>query len=156
MEQHPAPPPPLGRTALWLGYAGLLPQAAMLGLLVIDREMQWVIPAAALFYAALIFSFVGGAWWGAAVAGGRQRPWLLAVSVLPSLIGWATMLPWLWGWKWPGGYLIVLGALLMASPLVDRLLVRAVPMPRDWMTLRTRLSTGLGGMTILIGLIGGV
>ncbi|AJP72766.1 DUF3429 domain-containing protein [Sphingomonas hengshuiensis] len=153
MTTPPEPLRPLGRTALWLGYAGLLPQMLGLLLFAIDGEMRWVVPAAGLFYAALIFSFVGGAWWGAAVASGREAPWLFVVAVLPSLIGWAALLPWLWGWDWPAGYLVAIGVLLAASPLVDRWLVRVVAMPGDWMTLRTRLSVGLGAMTVLLGVL---
>lgn len=145
--------PPLSPAARWLGYAGLLPQALALVLYAFDGELRWIVPAAGLFYAALIFSFIGGAWWGAALASGRDRPWIVMVAVLPSLIGWAALLPWLWGWAWPRGYLIGLGVVLCLSPLVDRRLAGIVPMPAGWLRLRVHLSLGLGLMTMALGLL---
>jgi hypothetical protein len=69
--------------------------------------------------------------------------------VLPSLLAVALFLPWTFGWSWPGPALLYLGALILASPLVDRALGFASP---DFLRLRWHLSLGLGGLTIALGL----
>ena len=144
---------PLQATARWLGYAGLLPQAFALFLAVTDEQARWVAPAAVLLYAASLFSLLGGLWGGAAVAGGRPRAAVFVVAVMPSLLALAALLPWLWGWAWPRPYLVGIGVLIAASPLVDRWLVGIVPMPADWLSFRLRLSGGLGILTALLALV---
>ncbi|MDC7286169.1 hypothetical protein NXH56_09445, partial [Bifidobacterium thermophilum] len=65
-------------------------------------------------------------WWGQAIGRASDgRPastgaYLLAV--LPSLLAVALFLPWTFGWDWPGPALLYLGALILASPLIDRAL----------------------------------
>ena len=69
---------------------------------------------------------------------------------LPSLLAVALFLPWTFGWEWPGPALMYLGALIIASPLVDRALGYAA---KDFFSLRVQLSTGLGLLTIALGVI---
>lgn len=144
--------PPAARL---LGYAGLLPQfacaaAAWLG----PPEWQWSALAIGWAYAALIFSFLGGLWWGLAAGSpdeGRRAPqWLWVVAVAPSLLSLGTFLPWVFGAQWPGPSLYVLGAGILLSFFVDARLVTIRPV--WWMALRVPLSLGLGLATILLGL----
>ena len=139
-----------------LGLAGVLPQAACLVLTGMPGGWIWVAQAAACFYAAVILSFLGGLWWmQALVLGvGAWRPYLL--SVVPSLAAWGTLLPWQAGWTWPAPSLVALGVLLLASPLVDRLLVRTMPVPATWLQLRYAMASGLGGLTLAVAALGGI
>ncbi len=131
-----------------LGYAGLLPQA-ICALYVFDGgKWQWTAQAMAFGYAALIFSFLGGLWWGIALTREDAPRWLFGCAVMPSLLALAAYAPWIIGWEWPGPSLIAVGVMLMASPLVDCLIGGLQP---DWLALRLRLSVGLGGLTVLIG-----
>ncbi len=132
-----------------LGYAGLLPQAIALGLVFYGGEAAYVALAGGFAYAALIFSFLGGVWWGQALAKGSAGAGSYLMAVLPSLIGLALFLPWTFGWEWPGPALLYLGVLIALSPLVDRALGYAV---RDFLSLRWQLSIGLGALTFVLGL----
>ncbi|NVE93631.1 DUF3429 domain-containing protein [Altererythrobacter lutimaris] len=139
----------LGTPALALGYAGLLPQGIALALALNGGEWGFVAIAGGFGYAALIFSFLGGVWWGQALAADQvsAEPFLFAVA--PSLIALALFLPWTFGWEWPGPQLIILGLLIGLSPIVDRILGFA---DRAFMRLRLHLSVGLGALTIALGL----
>lgn len=134
----------------WLGYAGLLPQAICVALAASGHEYAYSALAGGFAYAAAIFSFLGGVWWGQALASGRGGAGAYLVAVMPSLIALALFLPWTFGWSWPGPQLIALGALIALSPFVDRALGFAA---RDFMRLRVQLSTGLGVLTIALGLL---
>lgn len=143
--------PPLPR---FLGLAGLLPMAALV-LLVVFGGDQWRFAARALgwLYAALIFSFLGGLWWGLAAAQAARAPgWLWWVSVVPSLFALATLTPWLIGEPWPGPSLVWLGIGILASPLVDQRVAAMGLAPIWWLPLRLILSGGLGMMALAIGL----
>ena len=141
-----------------LGFAGLLPQfafvvAAWLG------GPEWHYSALALgwAYAALIFSFLGGLWWGLAAgasARGETVPnWLWIAAVIPSLLALATLVPWLIAQPWPGPSLLLLGVAITLSPfLVDRHVSEITP--QWWMSLRLPLSLGLGALTLALGLSG--
>ena len=137
--------------ARWLGLAGLLPQAATVAAVIKGGESRWTALALSFGYAALIFSFLGGIWWGLAMAAPRAPRWTYAVAVLPSLIALALWYPWMVGDTWPGPELVVLGALVAASPLVDRAIGFCPP---GWMALRWVLSAGLGGLTVAVGFMG--
>jgi hypothetical protein len=132
------------------GYAGLLPQAAALIAVVYGGEARWSALALSFGYAALIFSFLGGVWWGLALAAPQVPRWIFAVAVLPSLLALALWYPWMVGETWPGPELVALGILIAASPLVDRAIGFA---PAGWLALRWQLSLGLGGLTLAIGVI---
>jgi len=101
-------------------------------------------------YAAAIFSFLGGVWWGQAIASGKAGAGAYLVAVMPSLLAVALFLPWSFGWDWPGPALLYLGALIALSPLADRALGFAAA---DFMRLRWQLSVGLGALTIALGFV---
>ncbi|WAT17657.1 DUF3429 domain-containing protein [Aurantiacibacter sp. MUD11] len=143
--------PPMPRR---FGYAGILPQlACVLAAWFGPPEWQWSALAIGWAYAALIFGFLGGLWWGLAAAApdeGRNAPgWLWVAAVTPSLFALATFLPWVFGASWPGPSLLALGAALLVTPLVDARLVTIRPV--WWMRLRIPLSLSLGGLTIALG-----
>ena len=135
--------------ARWLGYAGLLPQLVCLALVASGSEYAYSALAGGFAYAAAIFSFLGGVWWGQAIASGRGGAGAYLIAVLPSLLSVALFLPWTFGWEWPAPALLYLGALILASPLVDRGLGFA---SKDFFRLRVELSIGLGVLTILLGI----
>lgn len=140
----------LSPAARALGYAGLLPQVLCIALILIGHEWRYSALAGAFAYAAAIFSFLGGVWWGQAVQSGRATTGAYVLAVMPSLLAVALFLPWTFGWDWPGPALLYLGALIGGSPLIDRALGLAAP---DFLRLRWHLSIGLGGLTIALGLL---
>ena len=112
----------LETSARWLGLAGLLPQLLAV-LLLTDAELRWTAIAAGFGYAA---------------------------PVMPSLIGFAAYLPWIFGWTWPGPQLVVISLALLLSPLVDLQLARTIALPKGWLGLRRTLSLGLGSLTAIL------
>ncbi len=146
-------PPTVPRT---LGYAGLLPQAAVVAVMRFGPA-SWHFSALSLGYAypALILSFLGGMWWGlAARQAGEPPAWVWLAAVGPSLIALATAIPWAIGAAWPGPSLVVLGTSLLVSLLVDRRLAAEGLAPIWWMSLRNPLSIGLGALTLVAAAIG--
>lgn len=145
----------LPRPAVVLGLAGILPQAGCLFATSALPAWHWFAVAAGCFYAALILSFLGGLWWMQALLRDdhRWQPYLFGVVV--SLTGWGALLPWCFGWSWPQPALIFLGLGLIASPLVDRRLSLELPVQASWLRLRVIMATGLGVITILLGLVTG-
>lgn len=146
----------LPQTALIAGYSGLLPQILAAILVFTDSEYRWTGLAAAYGYAALIFSFLGGIWWGFGMTARKTDAAagpIFILAVAPSLIALATYLPWIWGWEWPGPSLAWIGIFLLASPLADRWLQHRCHLPAGWMTLRWHLSLGLGGLTLLLAVM---
>jgi hypothetical protein len=135
-----------------LGYSGLLPQILCLALILAGHEWRYSALAGGFAYAAAIFSFLGGVWWGQAVQSGRATTGAYLIAVMPSLLAVALFLPWTFGWEWPGPAMLYLGALIALSPLIDRALGFAA---RDFLRLRWHLSLGLGGLTITLGLMAG-
>ena len=140
----------LPRPLVAFGLGGLLPQAICLALVVQGGPGRWIALAAACFYAAIILSFLGGMWWMAGLLSGLRAGWVYGLAIVPSLIGWAALLPWSAGWNWPGPSLVVLALALLASPLVDRTLARHVAFPAGWLRLRIIMTSGLGFLTLLI------
>ena len=142
----------LSLPARLLGYAGLLPQILCVALILAGHEWRYSALAGGFAYGAAIFSFLGGVWWGQAVQSGRATTGAYLIAVMPSLLAVALFLPWTLGWEWPGPALLYLGALIALSPLIDRVLGFAA---KDFMRLRWHLSLGLGGLTIVLGLLAG-
>jgi hypothetical protein len=142
----------LPRAAWLLGIAGLWPQLACVALMFDDRT-RFMALSAGYFYAALIFSFLGGLWWGLAVATSRTPAWVYAAAVVPSLIAFSSGVPWMIGARWPGPSLAVLALGLFASLVVDIRLNRLGIMPTDMLRLRTLLSTGLSCLTMLLSVL---
>ena len=142
-------PPPLPRIALVLGIAGLAPQ--VWALLATFREAdRYIGLAAGYFYAALIFSFLGGLWWGVAASRKDAPEWLYLAAVVPSLIAFATGIPWMTGTQWPGPSLGVLGLAILMSTFVDWTIFRARLIDLNLWRLRLGLSLGLGATTLLL------
>jgi hypothetical protein len=84
--------PPWTRT---LGYAGLIPfvACAVAMLALPEPETRRLVERTVLGYGAVILSFLGGVHWGLVLRGSPGRaPALLAVGVLPSLVGWVALL----------------------------------------------------------------
>ena len=143
--------PSLPRFAVMLGIAGLLPQVAAL-LATFTEAHRYTGLAAGFFYAALIFSFLGGLWWGVAATRQDAPEWLFVAAVVPSLIAFASGIPWMTGGTWPGPSLIVLGVGILASASVDYALFRHGLIATDLLRLRVMLSVGLGSLTVALGL----
>jgi len=134
-----------------LGYAGLLPQIICVALVASGSDYRFTALFMGFVYAAVIFSFLGGVWWGQAIAAGAEaKAAVYILAVLPSLIAAALFFPLNIGWEWPGPALIYIGAFLALSPMVDRALGYAAP---DFLRLRWQLSLGLGGLTIALGVL---
>lgn len=150
--------PRVSRAAYLLGYAGLLPQVAATVLLLGSDDVKSDTIGAGLglsvasFYAAAILSFLGGMWWGLAMRRDVGQGRLAALAVLPSLAAFALLLAGAVGlpFRWVP---IALGAAIICTVLVDRHLVATGEAPAGWMRLRVPLSLGLGGLTILAGLL---
>ena len=139
----------LSFSATFLGLAGLLPQLLCL-VAVFDENTRYIALSAGYLYAAVIFSFLGGFWWGLAVASPGAPQWVYSVAVVPSLVAVASGIPWMIGSTWPGPSLGLLGIALIAALWVDVRLNRLNLMP-DWMLrLRILLSLGLGLTTLAL------
>lgn len=140
----------VGRSALLLGYAGLLPQAAAVAGLLRMPFAGAPSEAVALFYPLLILSFLGGIWWGFAMQRTDRQARLAALAILPSLTALLLIGMFAWSKEWG---LVAIGCALILTLLIDRHLVATGEAPANWMTLRTPLSAGLGLLTILAGVL---
>ena len=140
--------------ARWLGLAGLLPQI-LLTAVVIGFPAKFSPPAIglALVYSGLILSFIGGAWWGLAAHHKERVPsWIWLAAIAPSLIAFAAIGAWTIG-RSPGPSLTITGTSVIAALGVDFKLAANGLCPPGWLRLRTPLSLGLGGLTILIAIV---
>jgi hypothetical protein len=151
----PGTPPKLPPVARILGLAGLLPQAGVVAALLFGgTDVRFTALSVGYAYAALIFSFLGGLWWGLAAMGGNRTPgWAWIAAVAPSLLALATAWPWATGGSWPGPSLVILGVAIASSLFVDLRLSAAGITPDGWLALRVPLSTGLGLLTVVAGVI---
>lgn len=140
--------------ARWLGFAGLIPQVLLAAVVIASPSSAGPVASGlALSYAALILSFNGGAWWGLvsrSKAPVRGSVWLAAIA--PSLIAFAAIGAWVIGLS-PGMSLSVTGATLIGALGFDYKLAANGLCPRGWLRLRTPLSLGLGGLTLLIAIV---
>lgn len=140
-----------------LGAAGLLPPLLALFVRLAagadpESQLPGMVGALALIYSALILSFLGGIWWGVAVARApmeEQAP-LFALAVVPSIL--ALLLVGL-SLRWPMIASMLLGLVIIATPLVDRALRARRLVPPWWMRLRVPLSLALGALTFGLGLL---
>jgi hypothetical protein len=152
----------VGRAAMMLGFAGLLPQIASVGVLALVPSVttwNWVVPVAvaaivAVVYPLLILSFLGGIWWGLAMRRGAKQDRLVAIAVLPSLVALVLAGIMLVTGRigWP---LVAIGSVIALTLIVDRHIVAVGHAPTGWMRLRVPLSLGLGGLTIVAGMLAG-
>lgn len=133
-----------------LGLAGLLPQALCLALALMSGPYHWLGLSAGCFYAAVILSFLGGMWWMTGVMAGAKQWGIYGLAVIPSLAGWIALLPWVFGWAWPGPSLAFLGVLLLISPLADIAIGRRFAPPPGWLRLRMAMAGGLGLLTLTL------
>jgi hypothetical protein len=74
-----------------LGYAGLIPFAASSGALAAGFHAELAVRSL-LGYGAVILSFIGAVHWGYALRDGGGGPGAFVASVLPSLVGWVSLL----------------------------------------------------------------
>lgn len=144
----PAEPPP-PKMAQWLGYAGLIPFAALTLAIIIFRQDPFVQePAgmALLAYGAIILSFLGGVHWGRALYEPDSRLQMrdFILSVLPSLYGWCCLLLPLAS---AGVLLLILGFIWQLS--FDLKAMRLGILPRWFGRLRIILTTG-ASLSLLI------
>lgn len=123
--------------ARWLGLAGLIP---FVGLAVTvcflgDPERAWAVPAL-IGYGVAILSFMGGCRWGFAACGMGEGPtmWMLGVSVVPALYGWAV------GQLIPGFALGGLAIGFLGLMAADLALTRQQGAPSWWPALRWPLT----------------
>jgi peptidoglycan/LPS O-acetylase OafA/YrhL len=142
----------VGETGFILGFAGLLPQVAAVASLAIGMDGA-IGHCFAFAYAGLIFSFVGGTWWGLAVRRPGPQGALLMAAVVPSLLVAALMLGMVGAVLPLRLSLVILGGALMLMLPMDRHLVAKGDAPVGWMTLRTPLSLGLGVLTLIAGVL---
>lgn len=141
------------RPPLILGAAGVLPPVACVGLALVDPALILPATIGGGLYAALILSFLGGMWWMEALCRRDARGWPYLVAVLPSLIGWALLVPPLLAGGSIRLALILLGLVIMVTPLVDARIGTAMRTIIGWARLRWALSLGLGGLTLILGLV---
>ncbi len=143
--------------ALLLGIAGLLPPLMALFVRLAagagsESQLPGMAGALAQIYSALILSFLGGIWWGVAVArvpAEEQAP-LFGLAVAPSILALSLVGLSL---RWPMIASTLLGLVIVATPLVDHALRRRRLVPPWWMRLRLPLSLALGALTIGLGLL---
>lgn len=81
------------RPALILGWAGVLPFAALTGAAIYGLKLPVDAGVALIGYGAVILGFMGGAQWGIALRGPAEARWSgYAISVMPALIAWLCLL----------------------------------------------------------------
>ncbi len=118
-----------------LGYAGLLPFAACLAVLLLSNDRAWIDHAAAnmRYYAALIAAFLGAVHWGIPADSREGHPTVRLIwGVAPAVIAWFLLsLPESLG-------LVAFAALFGLILAVDRHLLPVLD--EDYRQLRLRLS----------------
>ena len=138
---HTPAPTRIPAAALIPGLMGLLP---FWGLALSTQLSSGIDPLLALMalimYGAIILSFVGALWWGMAVHAPANAPRaaMFLWSVIPALIGWASIM------TEPATGLRMLIAGLVLQWILDGLLMRKFPalIPRWVFRLRTILTLG--------------
>lgn len=137
--EHPAAGADANRAlATRLGFAGLIPLAVLsLWLAGIPVDHVWRDMTIKLLttYSAIMLSFLGGARWGAALAGVHPRTVRdMALAVLPPLLAWGVLFI-------PPNYAFVLLAVAFAAQGAwDALAGQAGELPDWFVRLRTQLT----------------
>ena len=140
----------LNQNALLLGLAGLLPQVAACTVAFTHTDFAMYALVSGFAYSALIFSFIGGVWWGQALVTPTKHAWIFFAAVCPSLISWFAALLLFSNLKW---WPYAVGAIsmgLLLSPLVDLQIGKALSQLQGWMKLRLILSFGLGCLSLIL------
>lgn len=140
---------------LWprlLGFAGLLPSIAIIIIGQIENPATHSFSFWAIIYGMLIITFLGGSWWAFASQQGKPPGGILLLAVMPSLISFMLLvLSFSFASLSPRISGLIVGLMLLLSPLVDRWLAARGMTPTWWMKLRLPLSLGLGILTIIAG-----
>ena len=87
------------------------------------------------------------------VTAGEMSWSIYLLAVVPSIAGWIALLPWVVGWAWPGPSLVLLGVLLLLSPLVDIAIARRTGAPPRWLRFRIVMASGLGLLTLAMAVV---
>lgn len=140
------------RLATVLGVAGLLPAIGGLAFASHAPGAAWYGQLGVLLYATSVLAFLGGLWWGLALAGrgGPRAPLMLVAGVALQLGALGLVLG-----AGRAGLPSALGGtavLLLASGMVELNLARAGVIGRGWLRLRLVLSAGLALMVVLTAL----
>jgi Protein of unknown function (DUF3429) len=143
----------IAQSVLILGLAGLLPQVAACVFAFTNTNANAYALLFAFTYSALIFSFIGGVWWGQALSAPVRHTWIFIAAVAPSLITWGAALMLFINLKWWPFSIGAVATGLLLSPLVDLQIAKVLPQPDGWIKLRWTLSIGLGCLTLLIATI---
>lgn len=141
---------PLSNRAFFLGLAGLLPQALCCVVALTSLKYGMYVFVSGFAYAALIFSFIGGVWWGQALATPTRHLWIFGAAICPSLIAWVAALLLFSDLKWWSYATAAIAFGLLFSPLIDRQINKVIPQPLGWLKLRWALSIGLGCLTMVL------
>lgn len=149
LAEHAADP--AARLAFALGIGGLIPFVALGVVLLAGLDISPLTPMTLLLgYAATILSFVGAVHWGMALAAPnrRERPMLLAGSVVPALIAWLAL-------ALPAGYDLALFIAGFAGWYAwERL--RTWPLYPSWYrSLRSVLTATVCAVLLLAALVAG-
>lgn len=132
-----------------LGYLGLIPFVLLAAAAVFAPASLRVFASEALLaYGATILSFLGGIYWGLAIASpsapSARLLLFLGVGVTPQLLGWAALLL-------PGQMGLILTSIgLLALLIADRAAVKYGMAPLWFLHLRWPLSTA-AAVTLLLG-----
>ena len=140
----------VSKAAELLGYSGLLPQLIAVLAVLYDGEYAEFAVAFGLIYASLIFSFLGGVWWGQAISAKEVSARIYVTAVMPSLLAFGGVIAAIIIWDELAYGALIIGQMIALSPLVDRRLSYAT---EDFMRLRWHLSLGLGALTTILGFI---
>lgn len=137
------------RLAVWLSIAGLLPPLAGLALAWHAPGAAWTGQMGVLLYASTVLAFIGGIWWGLALAGraADRRALLLIAGVALQLSSLALVLR-----AGQTGLPLALGGtalLLLGTGLVELNLARGGAIGTGWLRLRLVLSAALALLVVL-------
>jgi hypothetical protein len=141
---------PLQQSAFTLSLAGLLPQVAACVVAITNKDLAIYALVSGFAYAALIFSFIGGVWWGQALAAPAKHIWIFVAAVCPSLIAWSAALLMFLNLNWCPYAISAIAIGLLLSPFIDLQIGKVLTLPQGWMRLRLTLSLGLGSLTLML------